>query len=387
MKKIILIYILLGIGICKISAQSVDLFKSFRSKKEKAELFSQQLQHTKDSLLRIIDSKLYKARSLEDIDLDNLEQDGFEYKFPTIHPNESMESLKRKSRELDKIKKEIEQALIKKEIEQAKADSIQKVNDAARIAQERIADSLYLIRAAQTWEWLYDKKGKWETIDRSYPKEEHYKVNSLFPQYQVIDMNAYLNGELVGVCDPNKNNKDKGEQDYQFRERMMKFLCQQDYLSNKYNIKKEPAKTQEYIKLKLGLIDEIQPQQSPILKNMITNAAKLQAAKEKLQKGEISIETYNKLKSKLEANTSKSVFKAMSENESSEIEAGKRYLEQLKDDNSPHIKSYIIKRIDGTNFTYLFSNEKGEETLSVKVSFFVNDKKEVHYKISSLQIK
>ena len=168
MEKFLCIF--LCTGVCKTSAQIVDLSKFVKAKKNKTEVFSQKLQNTRDSLLRIC-----KIHKLED----------FKYKFPTIYLGESMESLKAKSKEFEKIKVEIENAISKKELEQKSAD-----NDAARIVQERTADSLYLIRAAQTWEWLHDKKGKWETIDRSYPKEEHYQVNSLFPQYQVIDQNA-----------------------------------------------------------------------------------------------------------------------------------------------------------------------------------------------------
>lgn len=367
MGKFLLICIFLCTGICKTSAQIIDLSKFVKSKKTKTEEFSQKLQNTRDSLLRIC-----KIHNLED----------FEYKFPTLYLGESMESLKSKSKKFNKIKVEIENALIKKELEQKSADSIQKVNDAARIAQERIADSLYLIRAAQTWEWLHDKKGKWETIDRSYPKEEHYKVNSLFPQYQVIDKNAYLNGKLVGVCDPTKDNKDNSEQDRCFRIDVMTLLCQQDFLNNKYDIQKESPKTLEYLKRKLGLKKELDPSDSHALKEMVSNATKLKIAQERLRKGEISLETYQKLKLKLEANTANSVMQEVLESESPEIKAGKRFLEQLRDDNYPLINNYTIKRIDGTNFIYLFSNSKGEETLSVQVSFYVNKEGKVEYKIS-----
>ena len=41
-----------------------------------------------------------------------------------------MESLKAKSKEFEKIKVEIENAISKKELEQKRVDSIQKVNDA-----------------------------------------------------------------------------------------------------------------------------------------------------------------------------------------------------------------------------------------------------------------
>ena len=138
MGKFLLICLFLCTGICKTSAQIVDLSKFVKAKKSKTEVFSQKLQNTRDSLLRIC--KIYK---LED----------FKYKFPTIYLGESMESLKAKSKEFEKIKVEIENAISKKELEQKRVDSIQKVNDAERIVQERIADSLYLIRAAQTWEW------------------------------------------------------------------------------------------------------------------------------------------------------------------------------------------------------------------------------------------
>ena len=337
MGKFLLICLFLCTGICKTSAQIVDLSKFVKAKKSKTEVFSQKLQNTRDSLLRIC--KIYK---LED----------FKYKFPTIY-----------------------------------LDSIQKVNDAERIVQERIADSLYLIRAAQTWEWLHDKKGKWETIDRSYPKEEHYQVNSLFPQYQVIDQNAYLNGKLVGVCHPAKNNKNNSEKERCFRIDVMTFLCQQDFLNNKYEIQKESPKTQEYIKQKLGLKKQLEPTDSPVYKEMIANASKLRIAQERLRKGEIDLNTYNRIKTKLGAKFTGTVYQEMADSNSPEINAGKRYLEQLRTDNKSLIGEYTIQRIDGTNFTYQFRNNEGKKTFSVKVSFFVNEKKNVLYTISSLQKK
>lgn len=372
-------------GVCETNAQIMDLSKLIKSKKDKTEAFSRQLQNTKDSLLKVIDNKLYKSTSLDNIGMaiDN----PYTYNFPIFYSGESMESLKRKSKELEKIKKRIEQDIIKKELELQRTDSIQKVNEIIKIEQERIADSLYLIRAAQTWEWLYDKKGKWEKVDRTYPKEEHYQVNSLFPQYQVINKNAYLNGKLVGVCHPTKNDKDQSEQDHLFRIDMINFLCQQDFLNNKYDIQKESSKTQEYIKAKLGLKKQSTPADSPVYKEMIANAQKFRIAQERLRKGEIDLNTYNRIKIKLGAKSTESVYQAMADSESPEINAGERYLEQLRDDNYPLIRSYTINRIDGTNFTYQFSNEKKEETLSVKVSFFVNENKEVRYKISSLQKK
>lgn len=370
MSKFLFICILLCTGICKTSAQIIDLSKVIKSKKNKTEVFSQKLQNTKDSLLRIC-----KIHQLED----------FDYKFPTIYLGESMESLKAKSKEYEKIKVEIENAISKKESEQKRADSIQKVNDAARIVQKRIADSLYLVRAAQTWEWLYDKKGKWETINRSYPKEEHYQVNALFPQYQVIDQNAYLNGELVGICDPTKNNN--SEKEHSFRIDVMTFLCQQDFLNNKYEIQKESSKTQEYIKQKLGLKKQPEPTDSPVYKELIANASKLRIAQERLRKGEIDLNTYNRLETKLGAKFTGTVYQEMADSNSPEIKTGKRYLEQLRNDNTPLIGEYTIQRIDGTNFTYQFHDNEGKETFSVKVSFYVNDTKNISYTISSLQKK
>ena len=103
MGKFLLICLFLCTGICNTSAQIVDLSKFVKAKKSKTEVFSQKLQNTRDSLLRIC--KIYK---LED----------FKYKFPTIYLGESMESLKAKSKEFEKIKVEIENAISKKELEQ-----------------------------------------------------------------------------------------------------------------------------------------------------------------------------------------------------------------------------------------------------------------------------
>ena len=54
-------------GVCKTNAQIMDLSKLIKSKKDKTEAFSRQLQNTKDSLLKVIDNKLYKSTSLDDI--------------------------------------------------------------------------------------------------------------------------------------------------------------------------------------------------------------------------------------------------------------------------------------------------------------------------------
>ena len=54
-------------GVCKTNAQIMDLSKLIKSKKDKTEAFSRQLQNTKDSLLKVIDNKLYKSTSLSHI--------------------------------------------------------------------------------------------------------------------------------------------------------------------------------------------------------------------------------------------------------------------------------------------------------------------------------
>ena len=167
----------------------------------------------------------------------------------------------------------------------------------------------------------------------------------------------------------------------------MTFLCQQDFLNNKYEIQKESPKTQEYIKQKLGLKKQLEPTDSPVYKEMIANASKLRIAQERLRKGEIDLNTYNRIKTKLGAKFTGTVYQEMADSNSPEINAGKRYLEQLRTDNKSLIGEYTIQRIDGTNFTYQFRNNEGKKTFSVKVSFFVNEKKNVLYTINTLQKK
>lgn len=160
-----------------------------------------------------------------------------------------------------------------------------------------------------------------------------------------------------------------------FSHRRDDFLCQQDFLNNKYEIQKESPKTQEYIKQKLGLKKQLEPTDSPVYKEMIANASKLRIAQERLRKGEIDLNTYNRIKTKLGAKFTGTVYQEMADSNSPEINAGKRYLEQLRTDNKSLIGEYTIQRIDGTNFTYQFRNNEGKKTFSVKVSFFVNEKK------------
>ena len=70
-------------GVCKTNAQIMDLSKLIKSKKDKTEAFSRQLQNTKDSLLKVIDNKLYKTTSLDDIGMaiDN----PYTYNFPIFY--------------------------------------------------------------------------------------------------------------------------------------------------------------------------------------------------------------------------------------------------------------------------------------------------------------
>ena len=117
------------------------------------------------------------------------------------------------------------------------------------------------------------------------------------------------------------------------------------------------------------------------------NGCNYYIAQERLRKGEIDLNTYNRIKTKLGARFTGTVYQEMADSNSPEINAGKRYLEQLRADNNPLIGEYTIQRIDGTSFIYQFRNNEGEETFSVKVSYFVNEKKNVLYAISSLQKK
>ena len=144
-------------------------------------------------------------------------------------------------------------------------------------------------------------------------------------------------------------------------------------LDKKQKLKESP-KTQEYIKQKLGLKKQLEPTDSPVYKEMIANASKLRIAQERLRKGEIDLNTYNRIKTKLGAKFTGTVYQEMADSNSPEINAGKRYLEQLRTDNKSLIGEYTIQRIDGTNFTYQFRNNEGKKMFYIQFLHFKRNK-------------
>ena len=349
MVRLALIWSFLCVGICTTSAQIIDFSGVFSSKKVKA--FSQQLQYRQDSLKQVCYANNLNERR---------------YDFPTFSEYDGMGSLKKKAKKLEEIKIMIEKDIARYELEEKKNDSIQ-----------RVQDSLYLIRAAKTWEWLNDGKGEWKTIDRSYPKEEHYQVNSLFPQYKVINGNAYLDGKFVAIGNPIRGDK------YEFREIVIKFLCQQDFLNNKYDIQTSSSPTKEYIKWQLGLREKPSPVKEAASKE---NAKKLRIAQQRLQAGEISQDTYNRLKAKLSSGGTKTQ-PVIAEVGSPEREEGERYLKQLRNDYYSIMYQCSIQRIDGTNFIYQYQDINNKDTLSVQVSYHIDEKNVIQCKFSTLQKK
>lgn len=211
---------------------------------------------------------------------------------------------------------------------------------------------------AEGWEWVYsDKQTK---VEKSYPDYVTYYVAESHPEYGVVSDCIYnMDGKLLRAlyCGEIENRTTvTPEFDALLNEVMIV-----DYNNNKYDIKNEPAKTQEYIQDRLGL-----------KKRQLT-------AKEKA----LADEYANAFTASMTATTQKQRDRANQRGAMAMMgmmfggnsdEKGRGYISQLKKDHEPDFKYlYSIERIDDTSFRLLYMNaEKGQTSYAVKISYVQN---------------
>ena len=206
-------------------------------------------------------------------------------------------------------------------------------------------DMLEKKQQSEGWEFLYSNN-RWSKHD-SYPQELNYYVYDVAPQYKVL----YNENEIECVYD-----KD-GELVYipSFtREKNLieltdikRAVYYSDYQNNKYEIKSQPAKTQEYLKLVLGQENGFEKAGSTVLGTVYAAAFASMAASSLLSPLE-AYKAQNKAKKKV-------VEEALKYKDS----LGEKYIEQLREDHDAEFGYvYMIDRMSNVSFRIIYINKK-----------------------------
>lgn len=99
------------------------------------------------------------------------------------------------------------------------------------------------------WEWLDDEKGQY--IEEYYPIEVRYKKYDFHPHYRVVKDDVFDDkGKLIRAA-----HFVHDDMDFLVSE-LLRQTYITDYRNNKYNFKKEDAKSQNFVKRQLGLLPD-----------------------------------------------------------------------------------------------------------------------------------
>ena len=195
------------------------------------------------------------------------------------------------------------------------------------------------------WEFLYSNNRT--SKHDSYPQELNYYVYDAAPQYKVLynekEINCVYdkNGELFYVPSFTRNENSIELKDIK---RAVYFI---DYQNNKYGIKSQPAKTQEYLKLVLGQENGFEKAGNTVLGTVYAAAFASMAASSLLSPLE-AYKAQNKAKQKV-------VEEALKYKDS----LGEKYIEQLREDHSDEFGYvYMIERISNVSFRITYINKE-----------------------------
>lgn len=201
------------------------------------------------------------------------------------------------------------------------------------------------------WEWAMVAKNKLQLVEKEYPNRVKYYVSNEHPEYGIYENCVYdTNGKLLRAIDYKYNVRG-------IRDSILKQVLIMDYKNNKYNINKEPAKTQTYIKEYLGLINK---ELTAKEKKNVDNLAKAWVS-------ELKSTSYRQKEQARRRQKAALLEMFLS---SSDDDKGYAYIQQLKNDHKNDFNyCYEMERIDNTSFRLTFMNEEGQSTYSVKVAF------------------
>lgn len=215
------------------------------------------------------------------------------------------------------------------------------------------------------WEWWKNEKG--EETYTAYPRSMHYYIYKSHPEYRVIGDKVFnADGKLI--CQTNLLRGDK-EIISHLKEELLKAIYINDFKSNKYDILKASAKTQEEVKNFLGLpfkssVDAKTAKKNEKIVNdyFTTKADEIKVSNGSWQQRARARARANNAENKMGA----LLFSAMADKD---FNAAYNYKNQLEKDHQYDLyEVYKITRVNNTSFKVIFMNKQNKSSYSGLVS-------------------
>lgn len=219
-------------------------------------------------------------------------------------------------------------------------------------------DSLDLKAQIKDWEWWSNEKS--EKTYTAYPRSMYYYIYKSHPEYRVIQ-DVIFNADGNIVCQVGLIRSDRNVIDI-LKEELLKSIYIKDYKSNKYDILKASAKTQENVKLMLGLPYKSFVDKKTAAKNqkIIKDAFRTRAEAD-LKNG-----TYEqRAKAKRDAEKAERkfgmlLFDQLADND---FNAANNFKNQLEKDHKDDLyRIYKITRVNNTSFKVAFMNKDNKSS-------------------------
>lgn len=219
------------------------------------------------------------------------------------------------------------------------------------------------------WEWWYTKN--YEEVYTTAPFTFTYRQYKSHPEYRVIGDKVFNNkGNLI--CQTNLLREDndiiRG-----LKEHMLKEIYIQDYKSNKYDILKAPAKTQEDVKNILGL-----PFKSSVDAKTAKKNQKIVNDYFQTQAEEVMVSNGNwqqRARARARANKAENKMGALLLNAmfDSNLNSAYSFKNKLEEDHRYDLYNiYKISRVNNTSFKVVFLNKNNKSSYTGLVTIHQN---------------
>ena len=219
------------------------------------------------------------------------------------------------------------------------------------------------------WEWWYTKN--YEEVYTTAPFTFTYRQYKSHPEYRVIGDKVFNNkGNLI--CQTNLLREDndiiRG-----LKEHMLKEIYIQDYKSNKYDILKAPAKTQEDVKNILGL-----PFKSSVDAKTAKKNQKIVNDYFQTQAEEVMVSNGNwqqRARARARANKAENKMGALLLNAmfDSNLNSAYSFKNKLEEDHRYDLYNiYKISRVSNTSFKVVFMDNRNQSSYTGFVTIYPN---------------
>lgn len=219
------------------------------------------------------------------------------------------------------------------------------------------------------WEWWYTKN--YEEVYTTAPFTFTYRQYKSHPEYRVIGDKVFNNkGNLI--CQTNLLREDndiiRG-----LKEHMLKEIYIQDYKSNKYDILKAPAKTQEDVKNILGL-----PFKSSVDAKTAKKNQKIVNDYFQTQAEEVMVSNGNwqqRARARARANKAENKMGALLLNAmfDSNLNSAYSFKNKLEEDHRYDLYNiYKISRVSNTSFKVVFMDNRNQSSYTGLVTIYPN---------------